>query len=143
MSTIFTIARRRLRIFCRGSSTCPTAGAFLLEDGVSVGALFELTPVGTEARTRRRSWKLTCATPSRPRLTEAVPELVVRRRGYLQLYVQDEPSLSGFNARRVQAHLPQGARKQQRVLARSTLPLLRERTARASAAPVVSSRTPR
>ena len=29
----------------------PESRAFLLEDGVSVGALFELVPVGTEART--------------------------------------------------------------------------------------------
>lgn len=31
----------------------PESRSFLLEDGVSVGALFELTPVGTEARTPR------------------------------------------------------------------------------------------
>ena len=29
----------------------PASRTFLLEDGVSVGALFELTPAGTEART--------------------------------------------------------------------------------------------
>ena len=29
----------------------PTSQSFLLEDGISVGALFELEPVGTEART--------------------------------------------------------------------------------------------
>ncbi|MCB1575711.1 MAG: TraC family protein, partial [Xanthomonadales bacterium] len=29
----------------------PASRTFLLEDGISVGALFELTPAGTEART--------------------------------------------------------------------------------------------
>ena len=32
----------------------PESRSFLLEDGISVAALFELTPVGTEARTPRR-----------------------------------------------------------------------------------------
>jgi hypothetical protein len=31
----------------------PESRSFLLEDGISVGVLFELTPVGTEARTSR------------------------------------------------------------------------------------------
>ena len=32
----------------------PDSACFLLEDGISVGALFELEAVGTEARTARR-----------------------------------------------------------------------------------------
>jgi hypothetical protein len=43
----------------------PESRSFLLEDGISVGALFELTPVGTEARTPR--FMAECATPFRRR----------------------------------------------------------------------------
>jgi hypothetical protein len=93
----------------------PESRSFLLEDGVSVGALFELEPVGTEARTPA----LMCTIPGAHRsgalrasrfapgemvlrelrdavqtaLTEAIPELD-EAPWVLQLYVQDEPSLA-------------------------------------------------
>ncbi len=50
----------------------PESRSFLLEDGVSVGALFELTPVGTEARTPRFMAELRDAIQTA--LTEAIPE---------------------------------------------------------------------
>ena len=66
---------------------------FLLEDGVSVGALFEIQPVGTEARTAAFMTQLRDAVQSA--LTDAIPE----EEGapwVLQVYVQDEPSLRKF-----------------------------------------------
>ena len=50
----------------------PESRAFLLEDGISAGALFELTPVGTEARTPRFMAELREAI--RTALTDAIPE---------------------------------------------------------------------
>ena len=49
----------------------PESRAFLLEDGVSVGALFELEPVGTEARTEGFMVHLRDAIQTA--LTEAIP----------------------------------------------------------------------
>ena len=71
----------------------PDSACFLLEDGVSVGALFELQPVGTEARTVAFMTQLRDAIQSA--LTDAIPE----EEGapwVLQVYVQDEPSLRQF-----------------------------------------------
>ena len=50
----------------------PESRTFLLEDGISVGALFGLTPVGTEARTPRFMAELRDAIQTA--LTDAVPE---------------------------------------------------------------------
>ncbi|MFB3079773.1 MAG: TraC family protein, partial [Lysobacterales bacterium] len=71
----------------------PDSACFLLEDGISVGALFELVPVGTEARTTAFMTQLRDAIQSA--LTDAIPE----EEGtpwVLQVYVQDEPSLQDF-----------------------------------------------
>ena len=74
----------------------PQSRCFLLEDGVSVGALFELTPVGTEARTPSFMTELRDAIQTA--LTEAIPELDDGP-WILQLYVQDDPSLAARLAR--------------------------------------------
>ncbi len=71
----------------------PEGRVFLLEDGVSVGALFELEPVGTEARTAAFMTQLRDAIQTA--LTEAIPE-VDEAPWILQIYVQDEPSLTQF-----------------------------------------------
>ena len=71
----------------------PESRAFLLEDGVSVGALFELEPVGTEARTEGFMIHLRDAIQTA--LTEAIPE-IDDAPWVLQVYVQDEPSLTRF-----------------------------------------------
>ena len=71
----------------------PESACFLLEDGVSVGALFELMPVGTEARTTAFMTELRDAIQTA--LNDAIPE----EEGapwVLQVYVQDEPSLRHF-----------------------------------------------
>ena len=68
----------------------PDSGSFLLEDGISVGALFELQAVGTEARTEKFMTQLRDAIQIA--LNDAIPE----EEGapwVLQVYVQDEPSL--------------------------------------------------
>ncbi len=66
---------------------------FLLEDGISVGALFELEPVGCEARTPQFMAQLRDAIQTA--LTDAIPE-EDDAPWVLQVYVQDEPSLKGF-----------------------------------------------
>jgi len=66
---------------------------FLLEDGISVGALFELEPVGCEARTPQFMTQLRDAIQTA--LTDAIPE-ENDAPWVLQVYVQDEPSLQGF-----------------------------------------------
>ena len=71
----------------------PESRSFLLEDGVSVGALFELTPVGTEARTPRFLAELRDAIQTA--LTDAIPERDDSP-WILQVYVQDTPSLKAF-----------------------------------------------
>ena len=83
----------------------PDSRCFLLEDGVSVGALFELTPAGTEARTPGFMAELREAIQTA--ITEAIPELDDAP-WILQLYVQDEPSLSEL-LHQVEAYLPPGA----------------------------------
>ena len=71
----------------------PASRTFLLEDGISVGALFELTPAGTEARTPAFMTQLRDAIQTA--LTDAIPE-EDDSPWILQVYVQDEPSLQGF-----------------------------------------------
>ena len=71
----------------------PESQTFLLEDGVSVGALFEINPVGTEARTAQFMMQLRDAIQTA--LTEAIPE-EDDSPWVLQVYVQDEPSLDEF-----------------------------------------------
>jgi conjugative transfer ATPase len=71
----------------------PAHRCFLLEDGVSVGALFELEPVGTEARTAAFMSELRDALQTA--LTDAIPE-EEQDPWVLQVYVQDEASLRRF-----------------------------------------------
>ncbi len=71
----------------------PDSQCFLLEDGVSVGAMFDLTPVGTEARTVPFMVALRDAIQTA--LSEALPELDDAP-WVLQLYVQDEPNLDSL-----------------------------------------------
>lgn len=71
----------------------PESRSFLLEDGLSAGVLFELTPVGTEARTPRFMAELRDAIQTA--LTEAIPERDDSP-WILQVYVQDAPSLTAF-----------------------------------------------
>jgi len=71
----------------------PDSRTFLLEDGISVGALFELTPAGTEARTPAFMTQLRDAIQTA--LTDAIPE-EDEAPWILQVYVQDEPSLEDF-----------------------------------------------
>jgi len=71
----------------------PASRTFLLEDGLSVGALFEITPAGTEARTPAFMTQLRDAIQTA--LTDAIPE-EDDTPWILQVYVQDEPSLQGF-----------------------------------------------
>ncbi|MEW8024844.1 MAG: conjugative transfer ATPase [Candidatus Thiodiazotropha sp.] len=71
----------------------PASRTFLLEDGISVGALFELTPAGTEARTPAFMTQLRDAIQTA--LTDAIPE-EDDAPWILQVYVQDDPSLQGF-----------------------------------------------
>lgn len=66
---------------------------FLLDDGISMGALFEIEPVGCEARTPDFMAHLRDAIQTA--INEALPELDDAP-WILQVYVQDEPSLSGF-----------------------------------------------
>ncbi len=71
----------------------PDSRTFLLEDGVSVGALFEILPAGTEARTPRFMMQLRDAIQTA--LSDAIPE-EDEAPWILQVYVQDEPSLQAF-----------------------------------------------
>ena len=72
----------------------PESKAFLLEDGISLGALFEVTPVGCEARTPAFMTQLRDAIQTA--INDAIPE---RDDGswVLQIYVQDEPRLTQFD----------------------------------------------
>jgi len=71
----------------------PSSRSFVLEDGVSIGALFELQPVGTEARTLEFMVQLRDAVQTA--LTDAIPE-ADDAPWIVQVYVQDEPSLAAF-----------------------------------------------
>ncbi len=68
----------------------PEARAFLLEDGLSVGALFDLEPVGTEARTPEFLAELREAIHTA--ISDAIPEHDDAP-WVIQIYVQDEPNL--------------------------------------------------
>lgn len=73
----------------------PECKAFVLEDGVSLGALFEVTPVGCEARTPAFMEQL------RDTIQTAINEAIPERDDapwVLQVYVQDEPRLNQFDA---------------------------------------------
>ena len=72
----------------------PESKTFLLDDGVSVGALFELLPLSCEARPQSFMAKLREQLQSV--ITEAIPE-EDDAPWVLQLYVQDEPSLRGLD----------------------------------------------
>ena len=85
----------------------PGSRTFLLEDGISLGALFELTPAGTEARTTEFMTQLRDAIQTA--LTDAIPE-EDDAPWVLQVYVQDEPSLQGFQ--KEIADYPQPSAKQ-------------------------------
>ena len=104
----------------------PESRCFLLEDGVSVGALFELTPVGTEARSAAFLTELRDALQTA--LTEAIPEHD-EAPWILQLYVQDEPSLAELGTS-VAAYVPEALRAS--AYTRHYLALLREHAARLS-----------
>ena len=82
-----------LPIYCHGWNTMPIAKTFLLDDGMSMGALFEVDPVGCEARTPDFMARLRDAIQTA--INEALPELDDAP-WILQVYVQDEPSLDGF-----------------------------------------------
>ncbi|NIB44053.1 conjugative transfer ATPase [Pseudomaricurvus alkylphenolicus] len=72
----------------------PDSRAFLLEDGVSLGAVFEINPVGCEARTPDYMRQL------RDAIQTAINETLPERDDspwVLQVYVQDEPSLTAFD----------------------------------------------
>lgn len=71
----------------------PDSKAFVLEDGVSVGALFEVEPVGCEARTPDFMTQLRDAIQTA--INEAIPERDDAP-WVLQVYVQDEPQLTRF-----------------------------------------------
>jgi conjugative transfer ATPase len=73
----------------------PECKAFLLEDGVSLGALFEVQPVGCEARTPAFMTQLRDAIQTA--INEAIPERDDAP-WILQIYVQDEPKLTQFDA---------------------------------------------
>ena len=104
----------------------PESRSFLLEDGVSVGALFELTPVGTEARTPGFMTALRDAIQTA--ITEAIPECSDAP-WILQLYVQDDPSLSDL-LREVETYLPPQASSS--AYTREYLELLKAHCARIS-----------
>ncbi len=79
----------------------PDLQAFVLEDGISLGALFEIEPAGCEARTPAFMSELRDSIQTA--LCEAIPE-TDEAPWVLQVYVQDEPSLEPFA--RTLAHYP-------------------------------------
>ncbi|PUB91005.1 MAG: conjugative transfer ATPase, partial [gamma proteobacterium symbiont of Ctena orbiculata] len=85
----------------------PASRTFLLEDGISVGALFELIPAGTEARTPAFMTQLRDAIQTA--LTDAIPE-EDDAPWILQVYVQDDPSLQGFE-KEIAGYAQPGARE--------------------------------
>jgi hypothetical protein len=85
----------------------PESQSFLLEDGVSLGAVFEIEPVGCEARTSEFMTHLRDAIQTV--INEAIPELD-EGPWILQVYVQDEPSLAGF-ARSLAGYAHPGVRE--------------------------------
>ena len=85
--------RKTEQMYRRALEYLPESRTFLLEDGISVGALFQLTPVGTEARTPRFMAELRDAIQTA--LADAIPERDDSP-WILQVYVQDAPSLEAF-----------------------------------------------
>ena len=71
----------------------PSSRAFLLEDGVSVGALFELNAVATEARTPE--FLSTLCETIQTALSDALPERDDSP-WVVQIYVQDDPELESL-----------------------------------------------
>ncbi|MBI4356568.1 MAG: conjugative transfer ATPase [Gammaproteobacteria bacterium] len=71
----------------------PEAAAFQLEDGVSVGALLELSPIGCETRNLR--FMETLRDGLQGVLTEAIPE-EEEAPWVVQFYLQDIPSFKNF-----------------------------------------------
>ncbi len=71
----------------------PDIQAFVLEDGLSLGALFEIEPAGCEARTPAFMSELRDSIQTA--ICEAIPE-TDEAPWVLQVYVQDEPSLESF-----------------------------------------------
>jgi len=71
----------------------PRTRSFLLEDGISVGALFRLEPIGTEARSPEFMAELRDSL--QVALNDAIPEEDPDP-WVLQIYVQDEPRLEPF-----------------------------------------------
>ena len=71
----------------------PESKSFLLEDGVSVGAVFELRPCATEAKSPNDLKDLRDAVQTA--VSEAIPEEDPDP-WVMQCYVQDEPSLQSF-----------------------------------------------
>lgn len=74
----------------------PSSQSFLLEDGVSVAALLELRPIGTEARDDKYMSDL--RDTIQVALTDAIPEHETSP-WVLQLFVQDEHDLSSLEQR--------------------------------------------
>ncbi len=72
----------------------PESKALLLEDGISMGALFDITPIGCEARTPVFMSQLRDAIQIA--INESIPERD-EAPWVLQIYVQDEPRLHRFN----------------------------------------------
>ena len=72
----------------------PINQVFLLEDGISVGALFELTPVSCEARSE--AFMTALRDQLQAVVMDAIPE-AEEAPWILQFYVQDEPRLRPFS----------------------------------------------
>lgn len=83
----------------------PDSGMFLLDDGRSLGRLYEVRPVGVEARPE--AWTLELRDKLAAVLTGSVPE--EEPPWVVQFFVQDEPDLSGL-AGEVAAKIPEGLR---------------------------------
>lgn len=80
--------------------------SFLLEDGLSVGAFFELEAIGTEAHSLAALAELRDLVQGA--MTESIPELE-RSPWILQVYLQDEPTLEPL-IKRLSEYLPPACR---------------------------------
>lgn len=81
----------------------PESQTFLLEDGVSLGALFEIEPIGCEARSHDFMQQLRDAIQTA--INQAIPEYDDAP-WVLQVYLQDEPQLDEFSCQLAQYPLP-------------------------------------